>query len=282
MKNAALLFLLSIIAVACIPEDLEITDIPGPEEKLVVSSSLLPQDSLIFALTKSVNILDPVLNTSLENLIAELAVTEGKVTISGRGETNLLVPVSPGLYTLPGNSLQTDVEYTLNAIDTKTGKSVTAKATKPEPVGFDAVSAKAVLATDDSLARVSYAFQDIPGKSNHYMINVQRINPSEFDERDFLDEEPFTYLLTDAGKDGTRLEGEFTVFDFEGFNTGDTLLLSMANISQDYFDFLSARESDQTGIDLLYEPFNYPTNVNGGYGIFSLHTVDLRVVILEN
>ncbi len=282
MKKAVFYILLSIVAFGCIPEDLEITDIPGPDEKLVVSSSLLPQDTLIFTLTNSVNILDPVLNMSLENLIAELAVSNATVTISGGGTTNRLVPISAGLYTLPSSSLETNVEYTLSATNSETGEMVTAKAKKPIPVSFDAVSAKAVLAIDDSLARVTYAFQDVAGEPNHYMINVQRINPSEFDERDLLDEEPFTYLLTDAGKDGTRIEGEFTVFDFEGFNTGDTLLLSMGNISEDYFEFLEARESDQTGIDLLYEPFNYPTNVNGGYGIFSLHTVDLRVVLVDN
>ncbi|HEX8549775.1 MAG TPA: DUF4249 family protein, partial [Cytophagaceae bacterium] len=53
---------------------------------------------------------------------------------------------------------------------------------------------------------------------------------------------------------------------------GDSLVFSFANISEGYYKFLKAGPSGSQDIltTSLSEPFNYPTNIEGGYGFFNV------------
>ncbi|MEN9640002.1 MAG: hypothetical protein RLZZ262_1871 [Bacteroidota bacterium] len=62
----------------------------------------------------------------------------------------------------------------------------------------------------------------------------------------------------------------------------DTLYVSLNNISPVYFDYLGQRLRGGTIYNqLVQEPINYVTNVNGGYGMFTLHLPSLEMIIME-
>ncbi|MEQ9592814.1 MAG: hypothetical protein RLN86_09460, partial [Cyclobacteriaceae bacterium] len=63
---------------------------------------------------------------------------------------------------------------------------------------------------------------------------------------------------------------------------GDTVLIQLANVDKGYHDFLQVRKDSRFNFsDFLGEPVNYPTNVVGGLGWFTLHFPDVRVVVLD-
>jgi hypothetical protein len=56
----------------------------------------------------------------------------------------------------------------------------------------------------------------------------------------------------------------------------------LASISKPYYDFLKVRSDNRFSfVEFAGEPINYPTNVQGGYGFFNLHTPDVRIFVLE-
>ena len=64
---------------------------------------------------------------------------------------------------------------------------------------------------------------------------------------------------------------------------GATLFGSRNNISPVYFDYLGQRQRGGTIYNqLVQEPINYVTNVEGGYGMFTLHLPSLQMIVMED
>ena len=70
---------------------------------------------------------------------------------------------------------------------------------------------------------------------------------------------------------------------FDEVEPGDTLAVMLSNVEEDYYNFMKLREDTRFGLAAaIGEPINYPSNVEGGLGFFSLYAPDVRVFILEN
>ena len=127
----------------------------------------------------------------------------------------------------------------------------------------------------DTLANVEIRIEDPPGP-NWYMVNVQLLD-GEYDLRD----QPYTELLDDQQFDGNTVDLSFRVL-LGGYDKGDSLFVSMANISQEYYDFLELRKEQENELfDGLNEPFNFPSNVENGLGFFHMHVQDARIRVLD-
>ena len=56
----------------------------------------------------------------------------------------------------------------------------------------------------------------------------------------------------------------------------DSLVMTLSNINEDYFNFLSLRKRSQNLFtEIVNEPINYPTNVENGLGFFNTHFPDI-------
>jgi hypothetical protein len=88
-------------------------------------------------------------------------------------------------------------------------------------------------------------------------------------------------LFDDEEFDGIGIKEMFRVFPRD-YEPGDTIAVSISNISEPYYEFMKLRQDNRFNfIEYLSEPLNYPTNVKGGRGFFNLYKPDFRTLVLE-
>ncbi|MEP2024561.1 MAG: DUF4249 family protein [Reichenbachiella sp.] len=263
---------LLIVLSACLPDPLSVDDVPIPENTVVVGSQNLPEQFLAIAITKNFNALDGGREDDYEELVSSLLIDSLDVTIEVLGESYELDNIELGLYVgtdipqLPGETYSLSFENPFNQ------NPVRASAAMLPFVGFDSVGIFVEINEFDSIVNVSMKLQDPPGP-NWYMSNVQLIN-EEFS----VNVNPFTELFTDAGQDGELINYDYRVF-FRDYAPGDTVLVTLANISQEYYDFLDLRGTRRPFAGSLGEPINYPANIENGLGYFHMHIPDVRIFL---
>ena len=112
------------------------------------------------------------------------------------------------------------------------------------------------------------------------MINVQEVEREDIIEN-LLNPRAFTILLPDDEFNGSPYGERFTVFPRD-YQPGDTIAVSLSNISQAYYDFMKLRMDNRFSlVEFMSEPVDYPSNVVGGRGYFNLYVPDVRIFILD-
>ncbi len=270
MKNTPWSLFVVLLLLACEPEPLPVDGVPAPEKTVVIGSQNLPTEFIAISVTENFNALEGGTEDDFEELIQTLLL-DG---------LDLSVEVADSSYTLneinqTGVYVANDVPeivgeiYTLSFLNPFNDESVTASVELLPFIGFDSVNIYIEETPFDSLVNVVMRVEDPPGP-NWYMINVQLIN-EDFD----FNTRPFTELLTDSVSTGSMIDYEFRVF-FRDYAPGDTVMVSMANISKGYYDFLELRGTRRGFVGSLGEPITYPTNVENGLGYFHMHIPDVR------
>ena len=132
---------------------------------------------------------------------------------------------------------------------------------------------------NDTLAQITYSLDD-GRERNFYMINVQEVEREDFIEN-LLNPRAFTVLLPDDEFNGQFFEERFRVFPRD-YQPGDTIAVSLSNISEEYYEFMKLRIDNRFSIvELVSEPVNYPSNVLGGKGYFNLYLPDVRFFVFD-
>lgn len=274
---ASVLFF-SMILLGCLPDPLEVTDIPTLETKIVVSSQIVPNTGLVVFISKSIGALDAGDDSDPNDLINQIAITDAVVTISDGNSLDTLQNLGSGLYVNIILDWQSNVDYVLTVSTNRLG-TVQAVTQIPEFVPFDEVSSAIIDNGFDSLAQITYRLTD-PVGANYYMINVQRFSATQ-EVTSLINPRIYTRLLEDSEFENQEKEEIFNVL-FQEFSEGDSIAVSLASISKPYYDFLKVRSDNRFSfVEFAGEPINYPTNVQGGYGFFNLHTPDVRIFVLE-
>lgn len=268
-----------LLLASCLPDPLEVTNIPAVKPEIVVSSQIIPDEGLVVLLTKTIGALDASNDSDPEELLAQIAVRDAVVMIQGPQGEYVLDSLGDGLYggiAIPFNEGE---QYTLTINSASLGK-VEATTTVFPQIQFDFVDAKLYYNQyNDTLAEVSYAIQD-PLDENHYMINVQEVEREDFVEN-LINPRAFTELVKDTDFNGGRYQRSFRVFP-RNYDPGDTIAVSLSNISDEYFEFIQLRLDNRFSfVEFLGEPLNYPTNVIGGRGFFNLYIPDVRFFVLD-
>ena len=112
------------------------------------------------------------------------------------------------------------------------------------------------------------------------MINVQEVERQDLMEN-LLNPGAYTVLLDDNEFNGNSFEERFRVFPRD-FQSGDTIAVSLSNISEEYYRFMKLRIDNRFSfVEFISEPVNYPSNVKGGKGYFNLYVPDVRLFIFE-
>ncbi len=280
---------------SCMPKEKSIK-IDDFSQKLTVNSQVIPGDIMLVALTRSFSLLDNRYSKSAdstkisEDLMKELLVEDALVTISYQDKVDTLVMLSPGLYAgiqIPQNANEL---YTLNVNDNKKNMHVVAQSTMLEKVELKTVNC---YMKGDTL-KVDYTFDD-PAQRNNYMLNVYynpngsgigSANPSNWDVSNFLTQGN-TYAsyatLSDQNFESSSVHGTMNIPDFDDANISDTLIVSLSNISEDYYNYLSLRTKAGKNVltQVFGEPINYPSNVQGGLGFFLTHSPDPKLFIMN-
>jgi hypothetical protein len=272
MKNLLLIISATYLLFSCTPKPIDI-DLEALQPKLVIGSQVVPNQVMIITVSKSFSALD---NSSDEALLNSLLVANANVWVTYSGHTDVLFsdPNSPGVYASISTPLTTDTEYTLNVYDPQTGESITSTSTMLAPISFISVIADSGINGTISYIDVTVNIADLASENNYYMVNLYSSdalqNPEESSIFDFQSTIPATtFLIADLEYgNGNAITKTHRLYDW---NT-DTIFASLSNISREYYDFLVAKErSGNTEDQLLSEPTNFPSNVQGGYGYFNTH-----------
>lgn len=265
--------------VGCLPEPLDVKGIPVVKPQIVVSTQIIPDRSVVVLLTKTFGALDASDDSDPEELFEQIAVDDATVTIAGPQGTYELEPLENGLYGGLIIPFEVGEEYELKVSSASLGE-VNAFTTVKSMISFDDIKAELIFnGFDDTLAQITYRLSD-PVEQNWYMLNVQQIERDEILD-DLLNPGSFTRLMDDAEFNGTTHQETFRVFPRD-FIPGDTIAVSLSNISKDYYDFIELRLDNRFSfVEYLSEPVNYPSNVNGGKGFFNLYIPDVEFFVLE-
>jgi hypothetical protein len=267
------------LMMSCLPEPLAIDGLPVVQPQIVVSTQIIPDRSLVVLLTKTFGALEGSDDSDPEELLRQIAVDDAVVVIKGPERTDTLLNIGSGFYGDVIIPFEEGEEYNLY-VDSESLGEVTATTTVKEQIQFEDIEAGLFFnGFGDTLAEVSHTFVDPPGK-NWYMLNVQEVERVDIVEN-LLNPNSFMRLHDDVDFEGNELKETFHVFPRD-YNPGDTIAVSLSNISSDYYDFLKLRVDNRFSlVQYLSEPVNYPSNINGGKGFFNLYVPDVKFFVLE-
>ena len=267
------------ILTSCLPEPLTVDGIPVVKPEIVVSTQIVPDRSLVVLLTKTFGALEASDDSDPEELLRQIAVDDAIVVITGLNRTDTLINIGYGFYGDVIIPFEVGEEYSLYAKSESLGE-ITATTTVKEQIRFEDIEAGLYLnGFGDTLAEVTHTFMDPPGK-NWYMLNVQEVEREDLVEN-LLNPNSFMRLHDDVEFEGNELAETFHVFPRD-YNPGDTIAVSLSNISSDYYDFLKLRVDNRFSlVQYLSEPLNYPSNIKGGRGFFNLYVPDVKFFVLE-
>lgn len=269
---------LPMLMTSCLPDPIPLS-LEQAKPQIVVSTQIVPDEGLVVVLTKTFSALDFNEDSDPEDVLAAIALDDATVVLSGPEQTDTLSMLGYGVYGGVSIPFKSGDTYRLDVTSKSLGK-VTASTRVLPQVSFDSVRAEVYLnGFGDSLVQVTDVFEDPVGK-NWYMLNVQRIKRPEIVDN-ILNPVMYTRLLDDTDFEGQIYGEMFRAFP-RTFGIGDTVVVSLANISEDYYKFQDLRADNRFSfIEYLSEPVNYPTNVEGGRGFFNLYIPDVRIFVLR-
>lgn len=267
--------------VSCIPDPLEVKNIPEIKTEIVVNTQIIPDGSIMVFLSKTIGAIDVSDNDDPVEVLNYIAVNDASVTINGPDGSYPLLFLGAGFYGGVNIDFTAGETYHLHVNSTSLGE-VTATTTAMPQVLFESIEVDRYFnGFDDTLAQVTYSIKD-PAEKNNYMIAVNRIS---LDDPPLYERvlNPGTYLrlVDDDDHEGTEISEVFRSV-WQDYEKGDTAVVSLSNISQEYYDFIQLRLDSRVGfVEFVSEPLNYPSNVVGGRGYFNLYIPDIRFFILE-
>ena len=268
----------AVLAGGCLPDPLEVDGVPKAPTKIVVSSQIIPGQAVAVLLTRSIGALEANNDSDPTALLDQVMITDATVSIQGNGTTHPLTYLGSGVYGAVNLPFANGQSYTLFVSSPTAGKVQATTEVKPM-VRFDEVTADFYYIGRDTLADISYTMTDAVGM-NWYMVTGQRITRRNLQSR-LLNPRITTRLFDDTGFEGSVKAESFKVL-FDEVEVGDTVAVTLSNISEEYYRFVKLREDTRFGlVDFLGEPINYPSNVEGGLGYFNLYAPDVRFFVLQ-
>jgi len=267
-----------LIVLSCIPEPLDVDDLGVPESKIVVSSLILPDNSVAVLLTRSIGALEASEDSDPQDLIKEIAINDATVVIEMDDKQYPLVLLQDGIY--QGRDIPLVAGKTCSlTVNSASFGAVSATTIIQAPIYFDTVKAEPYINEyNDCWAEVTYTIKDPPAP-NYYLLNVQKAKRRDLVEN-ILKPEAYTRQVEDKTFDAQEFSEMFRAMN-KTYNRGDSLEVSLSNVSLDYFNYVGMRLENQLElVEVFSEPVYYPTNIRGGRGFFTLHLTDVRVVVL--
>jgi len=251
------LFIFSIIALSACTKVINI-DLNSSNQQIVVEAKIA-DDALpcTVKLSKTINFSNPNVFPAVEGAI---------VKISDGTTTETLTETSAGIYQTSSMLGVSGKTYSLSIV--AEGKTITAVSTMPSPVPLDTIlffkSAFGNQSIEETYITIP-RFQDPPTPGNNYRF-IQTINDS-LDKTFSVDNDNVTNGLPyrrPIFSQGPKIR------------LGDSLHFEMQCIDRPIFDYFNSLNSNATTT-----PSNPVTNVVGGLGYFSAHTVVRKSVKVE-
>jgi hypothetical protein len=266
--------------ISCLPDPLEVDSMPKANAEIVVSTQIVPDGPLIVLLTRTFGALEASDDSDPEELLEFISVNDALVILEGPQGRDTLPLLRNGVYGGSFIPLEEGEKYNLYINSAEFGE-ISATTEVKRTVDFSKIDAELYdNGFGDTLAQITYTFNDAPEEKNWYMINVQEVEREDFVEN-LLNPRAFTILLTDDEFNGQAYSEKFRVFPRD-YEPGDTIAVSLSNISEEYYQFMKLRIDNRfTFVEFVSEPVDYPSNVAGGKGYFNLYVPDVELFVFE-
>ena len=278
MTITRIIISLSILTLcSCRPEPLEII-LPEQDPQVVVFSQLFPGPLVTVVLSQTLDAL--AFNEEEGDTLNEagwqtLLINHASVSISYGDQVEALVPIDFGVYGSINIPQIENETYTLK-VSTPQGQDLTASSKLLPNVSFASIEPEVISQGEDTLVQVHYEIADLP-ESNWYLLNFytnNRENKIFNNALDTLLEGEGSYLkhtelIANRGESNYNNTGTIRLPTVQA---SDSLFVSLANISEDYYRYLEIRKTATSLFtELTKEPINSPSNVDGGLGFFNLY-----------
>jgi hypothetical protein len=275
------------VLLSCEPQPIPVT-LPDPPAKLVVSSQMIPDRTLLVGLTRTFNTLEGATqqDSLTDEFLEKILVDSALVTVSYGDQSDTLEMLGPGIYAgtdIPQSAYAT---YRLYAHDPQTGETVTATSVMQPEVRFERVQPDIVYSDGETTVEISYAFRDDPSERNWYLVNFYKkvsLSRDQLDLNNYFERGRNAQIEFDLISDENLKDPEYTAIrKLHEIDVSDTIAVSIANVSQEYYQFLTLYQRAGNLITRISgEPVEYPTNVTNGYGYFTTHLPDIRFFDLK-
>lgn len=276
-KLCFLCYGICLIGLSCTSEKEVDVELPPFIPSTVVEGYLEPGNPFYLTLIKSVGFFDPVkllfekeaeITITFDDNVEKLSLLGGTlpdsifgVDFQGFEGDSFYVYITPEIVPRNYNTF-----FNLN-ISLPDGKELTAETFIPRPIPIDTVEWRF---NQDSQAFVIVRFQDPPDEENYYWY----VRHDGTLENNHAESTP----LDDRISDGQQI-ALASGFDYV---KGDTVILTLYHIPEDYYQFLERNEASQRA---NLSPFGLPasafSNVNEGLGIFTGYSRDRKRIIIE-
>ena len=253
---------------SCI-ETVDPKDIGGSEEKVVVNGFLSPDDTVVsIEVSRSKPVIGKHQNLSkydyiINNATVLLENEAGDVATLNYNTQSYKYETAPAnMPIVSGQSYYLTVQVG--------GKSYTASCQIPKAkVGNISFKRQG---SGTSSSQLSFSFDDIEGEDSYYRIGGSMIDdfsnyPLYFDLQGFQ---------TDAAGDGSRI----TATADYSFRQADSVEIRVANVEEILYRYQYS-SYNYYGDDPFSEPVIYPSNIEGGLGIFAGYQLTLQKIKIQ-
>ncbi len=290
-KIIIILASLALILCSCQPEPITI-DIPQAPPKMVISSQLVPnENTLLVAVSKNFSALKngaPTYDSNGVNFDTTLLLTNSVVILQSNNTIDTLTEFSPGLYMSKPLDEFTLQNYTLFASHQSTGLTAWSSTSHMPNIVFDSIY-PIISSYDKGNINVHYQFTDIPNQENWYLINYITGNKKDTTKSKIDVDYIASRMLNQSNNFDLITEKDFIAGKYitdkrlSRVKLGDTIAVAISNISKGYYDFLTVqKKASQLVNQIRAEVINFPTNIQGGYGFFTIHKPDIHLMELKN
>lgn len=252
--------------------------LPTVESKLVISSFISPQDTMVKV---QVTLSQPLYNNSNSGQYS--AVIDATVQISDGNITQLLAYNSIENYYFADASLfpiTSGITYLLT-VSTPDGKNINASTTVPNLNSTLTYTSQAInIPNSANSYNIEASWNDTPGTENFYRLSYY----SKYFYEGSSDTTYYSYYsgnFSDNGNDGKVFHENFEVYkdnSTSGVNDGEIYLV---HASKEYYLFHNKLNDAAFSDGPFSEPSPMYSNINGGFGVFAGYNQYKVLVFLQ-
>lgn len=238
-------------------------ELPVVESKLVISSFISPEDTIVKV---GVTISQPLYNNSNSNQYSAVSYATVQIT-NGTTVQTMAYNADENYYFVSAAIFPITVGTTYNlTVSTPDGKNANASTSIPAQNATLIYTAEAV---NNQSAGDTYAFRtewnDTPGAEDYYRLVYYDRFVYNFDT---IYQEAFSNNFSDKDKDGTTMKEQFEIYAYSGagFSNGE---LHLIHASKEYYLYHKKLTEAAFSGGPFSEPVQMYSNINGGYGVFA-------------
>jgi hypothetical protein len=285
-----LYLLFPVLFFSCQPDE-KVIPFPQQELKWVINSRITEEGSLWVGVSYS---LPPDYSNrggSVVDLLESMMIEGLQVEIEHLGQARILTESARGLYVLQQAGLEAGNTVEVTVKDPSGKVKLQATSVVQDLPGVEGVDAYGVRRGADTLFKMQAKIAKPVAAEGWYVLSLSRTSDLRkfqtgsrptlgtiLTDRNITDKRAFLIRSSDYPGDSILIQKEIP-----WLNASDTLIVHVSRIEKPYFVFLEAvLRSSGWFQQLLGDAVNYPGNVQGGLGYFTLHRSVNRAFIMKN